>query len=208
MAILATASAPEGEAVFGNWNAKGLAHYQQLGLKAAALPVRTREDAFEAVHADAVRASSLVFFSGGNPRFLEQTLRETPLLAAIRDALSAGTVFGGCSAGAMVAGASLEESGPPLRFPVGKGLGLLPEEVFGVHWDAHLMSPWRALFRSRVPASARFIGIAENTAILGGAEGWRVRGRGEVEVRFRGDNRSFRDGEFIPALAEIAQESD
>ena len=33
--ISPAASAPEGEAVFGTWGAKGLAHYERLGISAA-----------------------------------------------------------------------------------------------------------------------------------------------------------------------------
>ena len=197
--VLATASAPEGEAVFRRWNSQGLAHYERLGRLAVALPVRTREDAQVAANADQVRRASMVFFSGGNPSYLRQTLVGTSLLAAIGDLLRHGGVFGGCSAGAMVAGA-ITPGAQRGRLPSGQGLGLLPQEVFGVHWDAALMRPWRRLVAARTPAGCRFLGIAERTAICGSSRGWRVHGRGQVDVRHLGEAHAYSDGEIIPGL--------
>lgn len=201
MAVLATASAPEGEAVFARWNCLALAHYARLGLEAVALSVRTREDASLPAHADRVRRASMVFFSGGNPGYLHQTLAGTALLAGIRDLLREGGVYGGCSAGALVAGAVIAD-GRRSRLLADHGLGLLPQEVLGVHWDAALMRPWRRMMAARTPPDCRFLGIAERTAISGGGPGWRVYGRGIVDVRYRRRSRAYGRGEIIPALAE------
>ncbi len=43
--VLPTASAPEGDDVFDGWARKGLAHFASLGVPAAVLPIRRREDA-------------------------------------------------------------------------------------------------------------------------------------------------------------------
>jgi len=203
--VAATASAPEGETVFERWSGKGLAHYAALGRRALALPVRTREEAELEANAAPVRRASMVFFSGGNPDYLRRTLVGTALMAAIEELLSRGGVFAGCSAGAMVAGASLNPAGRG-RFPSGQGLGLLPREVLGVHWDAALMRPWRHLVAERTPPDCRFLGISERTAIAGGGAGWRIYGRGPVDVRYRKRAHLYGAGELIPAFdAEAVQ---
>jgi cyanophycinase-like exopeptidase len=196
--VLATASAPEGETVFARWNRMGRDHYAALGLHARALPVRTREDAAVEEYAEAARRASLIFFSGGNPQYLARSVERTPLWTAIVEALHAGSVYAGCSAGAMVAGSS-ERSGPARgRFQFSGGLGLCPGTVFGVHWDStfmRLLSP--AIIRS-VPAGHRLIGISERTAILSTDQGWKVFGAGTVEVRDGAGRRRYRAGELIP----------
>lgn len=196
--VLATASAPEGEATFGRWMELGLEHYRALGLPARALPVRTRDDAQLAAHAEVVRKASLVFFSGGNPEYLARTLEGTPLWTAVLQALASGAVYGGCSAGAMVAGAA-RPSGPARgRFHFSGGLGLCPRDVFGVHWDSTFMRVLRPAVIRRVPTGCRLVGIAERTAILSEGMGWRVFGVGAVEVRDGLIRRSYRAGEVIP----------
>ncbi|MGC8474486.1 MAG: Type 1 glutamine amidotransferase-like domain-containing protein, partial [Candidatus Dormibacteria bacterium] len=145
--------------------------------------------------ADAVARCSLVFFSGGDPGHLSRTLAGSRLLSAVQELLAAGGVYGGCSAGAMIVGEPGRSGG---RFSFGSGLGLLRKEVFGVHWDATLAAPWRAVLRSRVPSGCRLIGISERSAVLGGEGGWTVHGSGRVEVRDRAGSRWFAAGEEIP----------
>ncbi len=195
MVVLATASAPEGEAVFSRWGRAGVEHFERMGLPARALPVRDREDAGRPEFADAVAGASLVFFSGGDPGHLSRTLGGSRLLSAIGELLDVGGVYGGCSAGAMVVGAAGQPGG---RFSFGSGLGLLRQEVFGVHWDATFAAPWRAVLRSRVPRGCRLIGISERSAILGGERGWAVHGGGRVEVRDGEGSRWFSAGDEIP----------
>lgn len=196
--VLATASAPEGEAIFDRWNTFGQAHYSSLGLAVKALPVRNREDAERPDYCQAIRAASLTFFSGGNPEYLARTLERTPLWGAVLEALGRGGVYGGCSAGAMVAGAA-KRSGPARgRFRFSGGLGLCPGDVFGVHWDSTFMRVLRPAVTRNVPPGHRLIGIAERTAILTVERGWKVFGVGAVEVRDSRVRRSYRAGEVIP----------
>ncbi|MHB8392958.1 MAG: Type 1 glutamine amidotransferase-like domain-containing protein [Candidatus Dormibacteria bacterium] len=197
VAIFTTASAPEGEAVFQRWNSMGLAHYASLHLPARLIEVRSRVDADDRENARAARAASLVFFSGGNPRYLRETLAETRLLAAIEEMLAAGGVYAGCSAGAMVAGAQLPTGRGLARFAWGQGLGLVRGHVFGVHWDAAMMRPFRAVVAGRVPPDFQFLGIAERTAVLSSDQGWLVSGEGDVEQRGVQGRRRYRAGETI-----------
>jgi cyanophycinase len=196
--ILATASAPEGEATFGRWNEMGVTHFTSLGVPARALPVRSREDADNPEYAEAVSRASLTFFSGGNPEYLARSLEGTVLWRSLLESLARGAIYGGCSAGAMVAGTATRSGPAHGRFRFSGGLGLFPNDVFGVHWDSAFMRVLRPALIGRVPTGCRLIGIAERTAILTEKEGWRVSGEGIVEVREGPVRRSFAHGELIP----------
>jgi cyanophycinase len=119
VAVLATASAREGESVFEGWTAMGLAHYESLEIAARAVRVRTRIDALEPDVSRQLDDVSMVFFSGGSPRYLAQTLIGTPVWDGVLRLVERGGVFAGCSAGAMIAGVR------GLHFPFASGLGLL-----------------------------------------------------------------------------------
>jgi cyanophycinase-like exopeptidase len=195
VAILATACGREGDAVFERWNAMGLAHYTSLGITATALPVRTRADALDANAAAALDAASMVFFSGGSPKYLAQSIIGTPIWDAVQRLIARGGVFAGCSAGAMITGAT------GMRFPFSSGLGLLPTSALGVHWDA--LSAWwirwlRDLAPRRLPGTVRFIGVAENTAVVSDGDAWRVFGSGVVDVRRGRERLAVRDGDQFP----------
>src|ERR1700726_4243470 len=78
VAVLATASGREGDVVFERWTVMGLTHYESLGIAARALRVRARPDALDPSIARQLDDVSMVFFSGGSPKYLAQTLRGTP----------------------------------------------------------------------------------------------------------------------------------
>ena len=195
VAILATASGREGDPVFARWNGMGIAHYEQLGIPAHVVPVRNHAEALDPAMATLIDGASMVFFSGGSPKYLAETLAGTPVWDAVLRLLDRGGVYAGCSAGAMIAGAV------GLGFPFASGRGLLPTTAVGVHWDA--LSAWsvrwlRDLAPVRLSPGVRFIGIAENTAIASDGDAWRVFGAGEVEVRTDRDRHAFRQGDRFP----------
>jgi cyanophycinase len=181
VAILPTASATEGDAVFDRWGRMGLDHYAEVDLRAEVLPVKRRDDAFREELAERVEAASVVYFSGGKPQHLADVLRDTPLLDAILRAMDRGAVWAGCSAGAMVVSRARDGArGSSWLF----GLGLVAHASFGVHWDRAAKIPGLAWWMtSRLPDATWFVGIAERTAILGDGGRWEVFGRGEVDVR-------------------------
>jgi cyanophycinase len=195
VAVLATASGREGDAVFERWTAMGLAHYESLGITAHALRVRTRADALEPGIASVLETASMVFFSGGSPKYLAESIDGTPLWDGVRRLLDRGGVFAGCSAGAMIAGAQ------GMRFPFASGLGLLPSSALGVHWDA--LSGWwirwlRDLAPRRLPSGIRFLGVAEHTAVASDGDEWQVFGAGAVDMRQGRERTAFTNGDRFP----------
>ena len=203
VAVLATASAKEGDAVYERWVQQGVAHFSSIGIQAHALTVRRREDALDPEIARRLEDVSMVFFSGGKPGYLAQVLRATPLWDAIERLLARGGVFAGCSAGAMIAGAvsGADVRQPRLPLMFRSGLGLEPGTVFGVHWDAlakRRLGWLRELFVWRLPESIRLIGIAEETAIAADDLGWRVFGSGDVEVRRGATKTLYHAPDIIP----------
>jgi len=194
--IAPTASAPEGDAVFDRWANMGLEHYAAMGVLARVLPVKRREDAERADLADELEGAGMLFFSGGNPRYLADTLRGTPFLERLRERLDDGLVYAGCSAGAMVA--SHEPSARPrLGAAWASGLGLVTAGSFGVHWDRVRFIPGMRPFVMSRSDGGWFAGIDERTAILGDGESWRVFGRGTVSVRIGGRTSTARAGEMF-----------
>ena len=158
--------------------------------------VRTRANALVAGVAAPLDHASMVFFSGGSPKYLAETITGTPIWDGVTRLLARGGVYAGCSAGAMIAGAR----GAP--FPFASGLGLLSTTALGVHWDA--LSGWwirwlRDLAPRRLPRGVRFAGIAEHTAIATDGDRWRIFGAGTVDVRDGRERRELRAGQTFPS---------
>lgn len=184
--ILPTASAPEGDGVFDSWAEKGRAHYRRQGIPTRIVPIKTRADADRSEHVRALLDASVVFFSGGNPAYLADTLRESRFWRALLDALDRGVGYAGCSAGvACLTDVTFDTSVGGLSGAVWKpGLGLARDVVFGPHWD--VVETWLPGARDFIVGSVAdgrvVVGLDEETALVGDGEDWTVLGRGGIHV--------------------------
>ncbi len=185
--VLPTASAPEGEDVFGRWASMGLAHYAELGIAAEVVQIRTREDAEDPAHVERLATASMVFFSGGNPAYLSATLAGTAFWAALRAGIDEGLAYGGCSAGVACLGDRAIDTAAGRFEPDAwkPGLGLFRGVWFSPHWDAlDVYVPGLTGFiEASVPPGHVLVAIDEHTAILGNGRDWEVVGSAAAHVR-------------------------
>lgn len=195
--IVPTASAPEGEDVFANWAAMGTEHYRALGLEPVVLPLRGRADASDPAIVDAVARARIVFFSGGNPGYLVESVRETPFWDAVLDAVAQGTALGGCSAGAVAVGVNAPYVSEMSVDHWTRGLALLSRAYVVPHFDAleSFQKGLRRLALEACPPGATTVAIDEDTALCGNGESWSVTGAGAVWTSQSEDLAPQRDGE-------------
>lgn len=197
VAILPTASFPDGDASFVRWAAMGVDHFASLGAEVEPVLVRQRSDADDAAHAQAVGEADLIYLSGGKPDYLLATLDGTRVGRAIWDASRAGSIVAGCSAGAMaLADRQFEFRRRMVPWPLRwrRGLGIVAGMAVIPHYDA-----WPealcALMALQAPRGSTVIGIDEDTAVVGRDGAWQVHGRSRVTV-WRGRHRDrYRAGD-------------
>jgi cyanophycinase len=192
--VLPTASAPDGPGVSERWAQMGIKHLARLGVSAEAVMLLTREDAESATLASQIAAANFVYFSGGKPQYLLETLRDTVCWHAILDVFAAGGVVAGCSAGAMVL------AGYMLAWPQFKrtipALGLAPGIAIIPHFDE--IPEWITSVVRRVPKGVTVVGVAGSTALVGSEQTWTVCGRGSVTVFAGKRKQQYRAGESVP----------
>lgn len=193
-----TAAAPEGQATLDKWIGMGVAHAESLGVQPVTLVVRSREDAGDPELVKQLEGAGLIYFSGGDPAFLIETFRDTPMWTAIVDAWHAGAALGGCSAGAMAFGGWA----PSVRRPLasgGAGLGLLPRLCVLPHFDRYFgRLPGLALKTLvRTGEGIVTVGVDEDTALVGGPDEFTVMGKSSAWV-FEGSRRTqVKTGETV-----------
>lgn len=203
--ILPTASAAEGDQVFDGWATKGMEHFAGTGIPAEIIPLKTHEDAERPEFAKAAETASMVYFSGGNPAYLSSVLRDTLFWEAVRRGLDRGMAFAGCSAGVACLGETAPDSAAmePSEIFGHDGLRLFAGSDFGPHWDAldRFVPGLRQLILDAIPPGRRFLGIDENTAIVGDGSEWSVVGSGSVHLIEDGRTESFGPGaSFVAPL--------
>jgi cyanophycinase len=197
VAVVPTASYPDGEAAFQRWAAMGVAHFAGLGAEVEPVMVRDRTAADDAAAAQAVGEADLIYLSGGKPSYLLEALGGSAVGRALAGAHERGAVIAGCSAGAMaLAGHAFDFRIRLMPFPLrwGDGLGFAPGLSVVPHYDAW-PEPLSALIAFQAPRGSVVLGIDEDTAVVGQDGAWQVHGAARVTV-WRGRRRErFRAGE-------------
>lgn len=197
VAIVPTASFPDGEDVFQRWAAMGVAHFAALGAEVEPVLIRDRAGAEDPGAAQALGEADLVYLSGGKPAYLLASLRGTAAGAALSSAHERGAVLAGCSAGAMALAGHvfdfrLRLMPWPLRWA--GGLGFATGMSVVPHYDAW-PEPFSALIAFQAPRGSAVLGIDEETAVVGLDGTWQVHGASRVTV-WRGRHRDrFRAGD-------------
>jgi cyanophycinase-like exopeptidase len=199
---LPTAAGQEGDASVNRWVKMGLDHFHGLGAEVQAARITERAEADDPRYAELLAAADLIYFSGGNPMYLYQTMQGSQAWAAAEYAWERGAVYAGCSAGAMILAREL----PDLRGGTDRGaaFGKVPARYILPHFDRmQLLRPvMNPLLKSRLREGEFSLGIDEDTALVGRLGGeWKAMGRSKVYVFTHQEVRSYSDGEIVPLPA-------
>jgi cyanophycinase len=199
VAILPTASWPDGEEVFRRWASMGVEHFAELGAEVEPVLVRDRFDADDEAHVQAIGEADLIYLSGGKPGHLSSSLVGSPVGDALVAAHRRGAALAGCSAGAMSLVARHWVTRRrrlfwPLRWR--DGLGLVPGATVIPHYDA-FPEPMAALVVLQAPGDLVTLGIDEDTALVGRDGAWQVQGLGRVTVWHGRNRQRFRPGDVF-----------
>jgi cyanophycinase len=200
-AIVPTASAPDGRAVFDRWLRMGVDHFNGLGATATGVPAFDRAGCEDEANANIVRGANLVYFSGGKPDYLYNALVDTPLWTAVRQVLDQGGVLAGCSAGAMIMGGHIPNFSMRLGLPsVSRwqaAFGLIAEAIIVPHYNEFPELLVNLMFGRR-PAGSFLIGVDAHTALIGLNGGaWQAIGAGRVSVRHDREMKRYTAGQTV-----------
>jgi cyanophycinase len=191
--VLPTASAPDGPGVPERWAKMGVEHFSTLGAQVEAVMLLTREDAQKAALVEQIAWANFVYFSGGKPRYLLETLRDTPAWQAITAIYQSGGVIAGCSAGAMVMGTALFDF--PKFWQTTPALGLAPGLVIIPHFDEIPKVMLATLNHKNQETTV--VGVDGSTGLIGHAGAWTVYGKGGVTVFEREERVRYIEGQSV-----------
>jgi len=197
---LPTAAGREGDGSINRWSNMGVDHFQKLGADVSALRIIDRASADDPQFESALEAADLIYFSGGDPNYLYQTLNGSRAWNAAQKAWARGAIYAGCSAGAMILGQKLPNfrmfgNGTPSAFGVMSASYVFP------HFDAMpaMFKPMVTALRKTLKDGEYALGVDEDTALVGRLGGeWQVLGTSQVHVMSRNSDKSYRSGEQVP----------
>ncbi|MCL4530290.1 MAG: Type 1 glutamine amidotransferase-like domain-containing protein [Chloroflexi bacterium] len=197
---LPTAAGQEGSESIRRWSRMGEKHFKALGADVTAVPIIDKDSANDPQYGTLLESADLIYFSGGNPNYLFQTMNGSKAWDTAQKAWAHGAAYAGCSAGAMI----LAKRIPNFRMP-----GTNPASGFGIssatyvlpHFDA-MPAPFKVmvnLLRNSLKEKEFVLGIDEDTALIGKTGGeWKVMGENKVHVLTRKSAQTFSAGEIVP----------
>ena len=192
---LPTAAGQEGESSIKRWMKMGVEHFTRLGADVISVPVTDAESASMQSHASLVEEADVIYFSGGNPLYLYETMKDSLVWKSAMKVFQRGGAYAGCSAGAMILGNQI---------PDFRALGLRNANMFGLipasiipHFDATpvFFKPMIFALRRRLKENELMIGVDEDTAMVGKSGEWVVMGKAGVHVFTKNDSKSYMVGE-------------
>ena len=167
------------------WQELGRAQAESLGVEPRFLPIFDREAAHNPELVAQIKDSALIYMSGGDPHYLANTLRDTPVLDAIVENWYSGGSLAGCSAGAMVMSARIPNFRISRSSPT-EGFNLLPDIRVIPHFNRFFkwIPDSAAKILLDTPGDSVLIGIDELTAMVRRSDDpeWQVHGEAKVHI--------------------------
>ena len=157
----------------------GVRYFTELGAKCSSLMVLTNNDANDSKIIQRIESADILYFTGGNPEYLLETIKGSILVKAINQLLEAGMILAGSSAGAMVMGSWMRM---PSNDEVARGLDIVQGIVVLPHHENQNPEKITDWVDAKVPSGITALGIDAKSACLMTPKGWKVIGEGKVTV--------------------------
>ena len=197
VACLPTAAGKEGDGSVNRWLGMGVQHFTELGAEVEAVRIIDRDSANDPCWEPILETADLIYFSGGDPGYLYETMKDSLAWNAAHRAWSRGAIYAGCSAGAMI----MSKRMPSFRLAgTQEAFGIVPAAFIIPHFDA-IPGIWKPIvfgLQRQLKKGERMIGIDEDTALIGKlGEDWIVKGKRNVHVFARDGKTSYTNGQTL-----------
>ncbi len=187
VAVIPTAAGKEKD--YYKWIEMAKTHYRRFEVKVIPIPIISVNQSNDQKYTTLVEESDWIFFSGGDPGYLLNVVKDSLLWETVIRKYNSGTLLSGSSAGAMIMGNYIMPSPfkaiiKPAESDWKPAFKLAPFTIFP-HFDKvkkHSNVLNRLIFNSPNEVKKSWVGIDENTALLLKDNEKLILGSGHVEI--------------------------
>ena len=173
----------------------GATHFGALGGDSSQLMLLERNHAEDPDFFAPATLADVVYFTGGSPEHLLETVKDSAFLTAILSSMNGGAVLAGSSAVAMVMGSMMRR---PSAGGWVEALGVVPGVAVLPHHERRDHVETSKELQASAPSGLTFLGIDARTGCLGTPGKWRVVGSGRVTVYQGTEWQTFNAGDKLP----------
>ena len=174
----------------------GATHFGALGGDSSMLMLLERSHAEDPNFFAPATLADVVYFTGGSPEHLLETVQDSAFLKAVLASVEGGSVLAGSSAGAMVMGSMMRR---PRAGGWVDSLGIVPGVAVLPHHERRDQTETSKELQESAPGGLTFLGIDARTGCLGTPGNWRVVGSGRVTVYQGSEWQIFNSGDKLPS---------
>ena len=136
--------------------------------------VLSREDAQNNIYVEKISEMDLIYFTGGDPRHLLVSLKETVFMEDVVSSVSKGAFLAGSSAGAMVLGSKIRYGNWI------SGIGLIPNTTIMPHHEKSAPEDILSESHAELATGTRIIGVDSATGVFLQSGEVKILGKGKV----------------------------
>ena len=174
----------------------GATHFGAVGGDSSMLMLLERSHAEDPDFFAPATLADVVYFTGGSPEHLLETVQDSAFLKAVLASVEGGSVLAGSSAGAMVMGSMMRR---PRAGGWVDSLGIVPGVAVLPHHERRDQTETSKELQESAPGGLTFLGIDARTGCLGTPGNWRVGGSGRVTVYQGSEWQIFNSGDKLPS---------
>ncbi len=152
----------------------GVRYFNSLGANAESIMVLSREDAQNNIYVEKISEMDLIYFTGGDPRHLLVSLKETVFMEDVVSSVSKGAFLAGSSAGAMVLGSKIRYGNWI------SGIGLIPNTTIMPHHEKSAPEDILSESHAELATGTRIIGVDSATGVFLQSGEVKILGKGKV----------------------------
>ena len=183
-----TAAGLESEERIQYWLDLADDHFEKLGVQHKSIKALNVTDYNKPETIAEIEKANFIYFSGGNPNHLYETLTNSLAWEKILAIHNNGGILAGCSAGAMIMGEKMNK---------GRGFGFFKNSMVLPHWNEVLYKAILTSSKQIHKSKYKILGLEMNTYLVLNGDKLEVVGDQQVHIMHKKDEQSFVNGEVL-----------
>ena len=183
-----TAAGLESEKRIQYWLDLADHHFEKLGVEHKSINALNVEDFNSPKTIAEIEKANFIYFSGGNPNHLYETLSNSLALEKLLAIHNNGGILAGCSAGAMIMGEKMNK---------GKGFGFFKNSMVLPHWNEVLYKAILTSSKQIHKSKYKILGLEMNTYLVLNGEKLEIIGDQQIHIMHKKEEQSFENGDVL-----------
>ena len=183
-----TAAGKESASRIDYWCNLATDHFSKFDVEHKNIKALKHNDFFKEELLEEVKKANFIYFSGGNPTYLYETIKDTPFYKEIVNIHHNGGIIAGCSAGAMIMGEKMIK---------GYGFNLINNVIVIPHYGESFYSWVTNTVKLLNRGNYKLLCLEKDTYFTLNNEEIEIIGSNNVHVIFKDKHDTYKDGDVM-----------